>query len=112
MVATKIADVKIVMTSGINERVAMDTMFAKHVTRALGRFFVRDWGQTHKADWVYNDQDSDALDEGNFGRVLASYSTMMTVGGIDIDMQEIWIIRNIAEANGKQHITILFPEEY
>jgi hypothetical protein len=84
----------LVMTRGMNDRVAMDTDFAKHVTDSVGRFARRDWGEMADEDIKANDWSID-----NGARVLAGYGE-----GDD----RVWIIR---EHDGSA-TTILFPSEY
>ena len=84
----------IVMTAGINNRIADDVSFAKHVTDALGRFVHNDWGDMCDEDRQHNDA---ALKTKM--RILASYGT-----GDD----HIWIIK---DADYEGTITILYPHE-
>jgi len=84
----------LVMTRGVNERVSTDTEFAELVTRSIGRFVNRDWGEMAGEDSSANDW---AVDHGE--RVLASYGT---------EPNKIWIIR---EWDGSA-TTILFPDDY
>ena len=48
----------IVMTRGINEKVASDKDFAMRVHKSLNRFMSSDWGDLDKEDWSKN---SDSL---------------------------------------------------
>ena len=84
----------IVATAGINNRIADDVSFAKHVTNALGRFVRNDWGDLCDEDRQMNDE---ALKTKM--RILASYGT-----GDD----NIWIIRDAYDGP----TTILYPNEY
>ena len=84
----------LVATMGINNRIAQDTEFAKHVSSALGKFHNKNWGTMADEDIQAND-----WADANGGRVLASY------GSHD---DKIWIIK---EADGSA-TTILFPSEY
>jgi hypothetical protein len=79
---------------GVNEKVATDTAFAKHVTNSLGRFLRRDWGEMCDEDRNANDWSID-----NGARVLAAYGE---------DDDKVWIIR---EHDGSV-TTVLFPSEY
>ena len=83
-----------VFTMGVNEKVATDTAFAKHVTNSLGRFLRRDWGEMCDEDRNANDWSID-----NGARVLAAYGE---------DNNKVWIIR---EHDGSV-TTVLFPSEY
>ena len=84
----------LVMTRGVNDRVAGDVGFAKLVTDSIARFARRDWGEMADEDIKANDWSID-----NGARVLAGYGE-----GDD----RVWIIR---EADGSA-TTILFPSEY
>jgi hypothetical protein len=94
-------DHRLVFTSGVNDRIAEDSKFAKFVYQSIVRFNRADWGNVDAEDWKANDADLKSLNNGGwYGRILASYD------GI------IWIIRNTADEDGTQAITVLFPEEY
>ena len=85
---------RIVWTRGVNDRVAVDTLFAKFVVDSLKRHANCDWGELSAEDKRENDF---SLDKQL--RLLSSYQH----GGI-----KIWII---SEAD-RSVTTILFPEEY
>jgi len=85
----------LVATERINNRMADDTSFAKHVTDALERFVSNDWGDMCDEDRQHNDA---ALKTKM--RILASYGT-----GDD----HIWIIK---DADYEGTTTILYPHEY
>jgi hypothetical protein len=85
---------RIVWTRGVNDRVAVDTPFAKFVLESLKRHASCDWGELSTEDKRENDF---SLDKQL--RLLSSYQH----GGI-----KIWII---TEAD-RSVTTILFPEEY
>ena len=82
------------MTRGMNDRVATDLSFAKHVTDSFLRFARRDWGEMADEDIKANDWSVD-----NGARVLAGYGE-----GED----RIWIIRE----HDASVTTVLFPSEY
>jgi hypothetical protein len=84
----------LVLTMGVNEKVATDTSFAKHVTKSLGRFVRRDWGEMGDEDVLANDW---AVE--NNERILAAYGS-----GAD----KVWIILEADRSN----TTVLFPSEY
>ena len=84
----------LVMTRGVNDRVALDTEFAKLVTNSITRFVRRDWGEMCDEDTKANDW---AIDNGE--RVLAAYGA---------EPDKVWIIR---EHDGSA-TTVLFPCEY
>jgi len=85
---------RIVWTRGVNDRVAVDTPFAKFVMDSLKRHANCDWGELSAEDKRENDF---SLDKQL--RLLSSYQH----GGI-----KIWII---TEAD-RSVTTILFPSEY
>jgi hypothetical protein len=84
----------LVMTRGVNDRVAVDTGFGKHVTKSIVRFTRRDWGEI-----CDEDRNANEWAATNGARILASYGE-----GDD----RVWIIR---EADGSA-TTVLFPSEY
>ena len=85
---------RIVWTRGVNDRVAVDPLFAKFVMDSLKRHANGDWGELSAEDKRENDF---SLDKEL--RLLSSYQH----GGI-----KIWIV---TEAD-RSATTILFPEEY
>ena len=85
----------LVATMGVNDRIADNEPFAKHVIKAMGKFNDKDWGDLCDEDRKANDQA--ILDKS---RVLASYGE-----GDD----KIWIIKDAGKA---APVTILFPSEY
>ena len=84
----------LVLTRGVNDRVAVDEDLAKHVVQSIARFRRRDWGEMCDEDSTANDL---SIDNGE--RVLAAY------GEGD---SKVWIIR---EHDGSA-TTVLFPSEY
>jgi hypothetical protein len=82
------------MTNNVNERLALDTSFAKFVTNAIARFLRHDWGELCEEDTKANDW---AID--NDARVLAAYGTQD---------DKIWIIQEW----DRSVTTVLFPSEY
>jgi hypothetical protein len=102
---------KLVFTRGINDQIAGDEDFSKFVWESLLRFNRGDWGDVGSEDWRQNDKDLMSLKTGGwYGRVLASYK--FTHCYEECHRITIWIIRNTAEDDGTQAITVLFPEEY
>ena len=85
----------LVATMGINNRIADDESFAKHVIASMGKFSDKDWGDLCDEDRQMNDEAVINKD-----RVLASYGE-----GDD----KIWIIK---DAGKGAPVTILFPDEY
>jgi len=85
-----------VMTAGVNEKVAEDTRFAKFVTVSLARHATGDWGDMSQEDKEENDL---ALKAGNL-RIFSAYESP--------ELPKIWII---TEAD-RSATTILFPDEY
>ena len=94
----------LVLTAGVSALVAEDNKFAAFVWKSLARFSRGDWGSVGAEDWQANDEDLKSLNSGGwYGRILASYKG---------EQPTIWIIRNTAEEDGTQAVTVLFPEEY
>lgn len=89
---------RLVMTSGVNDLVAEDTAFAKHVTRSLNRYRAHDWGDLGREDRATNDA---ALESGE-DRILAAY---------EYPNRREWRIWIISEWD-RSATTILFPSEY
>jgi len=87
---------KLVLTRGVNDRLAEDTEFAKFMLANLRRHARGDWGDMCQEDKGANDI---ALREGNL-RIFSAYEKD--------GLPKIWII---TEADGSA-TTILFPEEY
>ena len=85
---------QILMTRGINDRVADDEKFAKFVYDSLKRHANGDWGDLCKEDKQENEL---SLNQGF--RILSAYQH---------ERYKIWII---TEAD-RSVTTILFPEEY
>ena len=85
---------KVVWTRGVNDRVAVDTLFAKFVMECLKRHANCDWGELSAEDKRENDF---SVDKGL--RLLSSYQR---------GDWKIWIITEADRAT----TTILFPEEY
>jgi len=87
---------QLVMTRGVNDKVADDEKFAKFVTESLKRHATCDWGNMCQEDKGENEL---ALKEGNL-RLFSAYEKE--------GLPKIWII---TEAD-RSATTILFPEEY
>jgi len=84
---------QLIMTRGVNDRVAMDAGFSKFVLLSLRRHRSGDWGDLDAEDKAAND-----WSRGNGERILSAYGTD----------PKIWII---TEAD-RSVTTVLFPEEY
>jgi hypothetical protein len=87
---------KLMMTAGVNNKVADNSEFAKFVTKSLARHATGDWGNMSNEDKAEN---SLALKEGNL-RIFSAYEQP--------NLPKIWII---TEAD-RSVTTVLFPEEY
>ena len=85
---------RIVWTRGVNDRMAVDALFAKFIVDSLKRHAKGDWGEVSPEDRRENDF---SLDKEL--RLLSSYQH---------DGIKIWIV---TEAD-RSTTTILFPEEY
>ena len=92
---TRIPLGQLLMTRGVNDRVADDTEFAKFVTESLKRHAKGDWGDMGQEDKQENDF---SLKKGF--RLLSAYERN--------DLPKIWII---TEAD-RSVTTVLFPDEY
>ena len=86
---------RMMMTRGVNDRVAEDEGFAKFVARSLARHLSGDWGNLSAEDKAENEL---SLREGF--RLLSAYESE--------GLSKIWII---TEAD-RSATTILFPDEY
>ena len=97
---------QLVFSRRINDQIADDQDFTKFVMHSILRFNHGDWGNVGSEDWTANNSDLASLNSGfSDARILATYR--YTVHPITI-----WIIRNTAEEDGTQAITVLFPDEY
>ena len=94
--ATKFRLGRLMMTRGVNDKVAEDTEFARFVTESLKRHARGDWGDLSKDDKTENEL---ALKEENL-RLFSAYESP--------NLPKIWII---TEAD-RSITTILFPDEY
>lgn len=86
----------LMMTGGVNDKVAENSDFAKFVQDSLVRHMKCDWGEMTQDDKNENDL---AVKTGNL-RIFSSYEMS--------GMAKIWII---TEAD-RSVTTVLFPEEY
>jgi len=86
---------QLVMTRGVNDKVADDEKFAKFITESLKRHATCDWG-----DLCDEDKQENELSLKAGLRLFSAYEKE--------GMPKIWII---TEAN-RASTTILFPEEY
>lgn len=96
-IAAKFPLGQMLMTRGVNDRVADDTPFAKFVIDSLRRHARGDWGDMCQEDKEANDE-ALALGDGA-GRIFSAY---------EHPGPKIWII---TEAD-RSATTILFPDEY
>ena len=86
---------KLVLTSGVNDRIADDLYFSKYVLRCIGRHSVGDWG-----DMCADDRRENEYSIDNDLRLFSAYD--------DGKQPKIWII---TEAD-RSSTTVLFPDEY
>ncbi|MBA7466230.1 hypothetical protein ES707_01407 [subsurface metagenome] len=86
---------QLVMTRGVNDKVADDARFSKFTIESLGRHAKGDWGNLGQEDKQENEF---SLKEGF--RLFSAYERD--------DLPKIWII---TEAD-RSITTILFPDEY
>ena len=96
MINTKFRLGKLMMTVGVNDKVAENSEFAEFLTKSLARHVTGDWGDMSKEDVAENNL---ALKEGNL-RIFSAYENS--------NLPKIWII---TEAD-RSVTTILFPDEY
>lgn len=89
---------RLVMTAGVNDQIAENGEFAKHVTRSMNRYMRHDWGEMAAEDKRANDA---ALESGE-DRIFAAYPCE------DHPDWKIWIITEW----DRSVTTILFPSEY
>lgn len=92
---TRIPLGQLVMTKGVNDKVADETEFAKFVTQSLARHAKGDWGDLCQEDRQENEF---SLKKGF--RLLSAYDRN--------GLPKIWII---TEAD-RSVTTMLFPDEY
>ena len=106
----KAGEHQLVFTSGVNDRIAEDNRFAEFVWKSVLRFNRADWGNVGAEDWKTNDEALKSLNNGGwYGRILASYR--YTNCYEDCHRITVWIIRNTADEDGTQAITVMFPNE-
>ena len=86
---------QLVMTRGVNDKIADDAKFSKFVIESLGRHAKGDWGDLGQEDKQENEL---SLKKGF--RLLSAYERA--------DLPKIWII---TEAD-RSVTTVLFPDEY
>jgi hypothetical protein len=90
---------KLVMTAGVNDRVAEDNKYAKFVYDSIKRHVACDWGDLCKEDKDLNNQ---ALnDKEDPGRLFSAYE-------FDGKKDRIYVITEW----DRSYTTILFPSEY
>ena len=87
---------KLIMTRGVNDRIAEDAGFAKFALASLRRHIRGDWGDMGPEDKAANDQ---AVKDGD-SRIFSAYEHP--------GLPKIWII---TEAD-RSATTTLFPDEY
>lgn len=87
---------RMMMTAGVNNKVAESTEFSKFVLESLGRHAIGDWGDMSQEDKAENEL---ALKAGNL-RIFSAYEKP--------ELPKIWII---TEAD-RSATTVLFPDEY
>ncbi len=86
---------QVVLTGGVNDKVAEDAEFAKFVLGSLARHTTGDWGDMSEDDKKENEYSMD-----KHLRLFSSYENP--------SLPKIWII---TEADRSQ-TTVLFPDEY
>ena len=86
---------QIIVTRGVNDLIAANEEFAKHVSLSLRRHLIGDWGDLCSEDRASNEL---ALQEGD--RLLSAYEKE--------GVAKIWIITEW----DRSVTTLLFPDEY
>ena len=89
---------QVVMTAAINNLIADDLGFAKHVTESFNRYRTQDWGDAAEDSQRMN---AEALETGE-DRIFASYEHP------DHPDWHIWIITEW----DRSYTTTLFPSDY
>ncbi|MBA7666698.1 hypothetical protein ES703_74779 [subsurface metagenome] len=87
---------KLVVTSGVSDRMSEDPDFYRMVNNSISRHFRCDWGDLSAEDKAENDL---AVKEGDL-RILSAYEHQT--------LPKIWII---TEAD-RSSTAVLFPDEY
>lgn len=100
---------KLVFTKGVRATIANDSEFAQFVYQSMLKFNRGDWGAVLEEKWQANDEAIESLINDWPGRVHAAYNPPDTMRNWDAT---IWIIRNTADGDGLQTMTVLFPDEY
>jgi hypothetical protein len=90
------------MTTSVHARIGVSEEFAKFVLDSVKAFKKGDWGDIDPNDKELNDADRINIDNGSFGRIIASYDAVI---GATITPR-IWIVED------NTSITVLYPEEY
>lgn len=90
----------LVMTRGVNDRVANDEAFAKFVMLSVRRHATQDWGDLPDEDREMNDRAVKRHEGRLDGRLFSVYE--------NIEGPKIWIITEWDESV----TTVLFPSEY
>lgn len=88
---------QVVMTRGIADRCADDSLFAFFVTKALQMHSTGNWGDVGDEDW---DSNNEALVSGD--RLFSSYYLD------ERHSEKIWIITEV----DRSATTVLWPSEY
>ncbi len=86
---------RLVVTAGVNDKMAESTDFCKFIIASMQKYAGADWGQLDVEDRKTNDR---ALKDGD--RILAAYESP--------NLPKIWIITEW----DRSVTTILFPDEY
>ena len=102
----KVGEHRLVVTRGVSDRIAGNNRFADFVWKSVLKFNRADWGNVGAEDWEANNEALKSLNNGGwYGMILGVYISEWLPA-------KIYIIRNTAEEDGTQAITVLFPDEY
>ena len=112
MEGVNIADVRMVGSKGVYDRIQTDKAFSKYVKHSVGRFWMGDWGDVSDRLKADNDTAFGKLNQGAYDRITAIYKSMpVGVTSIDLPMPEIHIVREITDADGRQSVTVQLSGE-
>ena len=112
MADVKIADVRMVGSKGVYDRIQTDSAFSKYVKHSVGRFWMGEWGDVSDRLESDNHTAFGKLNEGIYDRITAIYKSMpVGVTSIELPMPEIHIVREITDADGRQSVTVQLAGE-
>ena len=112
MADVKIADVRMVGSKGVYDRIQTDSAFSKYVKHSVQRFWTGDWGDVSDNLKADNDTAFGKLNQGIYDRITAIYKGIRVgLSGVELPMPEIHIVREITDPDGRQSVTVKLAEE-